>query len=117
MRSLKFLTTGTIINSWISILLSAWAPPFITFIKGIGILTLPLLRYVYNSLFSNLAAAFIEARETANIALAPNLLLLLVPSSPISNLSIATCSNSIPTKLFLIIVFTLLTAFKTPNPK
>ena len=65
---------------------------------------------------SNLADALILAKDTARVAFAPNLLLFSVPSRLINSLSIITCSKSLPTKLSLIIVLMLLTAFNTPLP-
>ena len=87
------------------------------FIIGIGILTLPLLKYAYNSLFSTIALALKHASDTAKHALAPKLLLFSVPSKSNNILSIVTCSNSLFTKLSLMIVLILLTAFNTPFPK
>ena len=64
-----------------------------------------------------MAAAFAQAKETAKIAFAPNSALLSVPSNLSIKRSISFCSNtSTPINLSAIILFTLLTAFKTPLP-
>ena len=56
--------------------------------------------------------------ETPNIALAPSLALLSVPSISISFLSIFTCSYTfIPSISLAIFLFTFCTACNTPLPK
>ena len=75
-------------------------------------------KYLYRGCPNASAAAFATARDTPNIALAPNLPLLEVPSNSNITLSIATWFKaSIPKRASLISVFTLFTAFKTPFPK
>ena len=88
------------------------------FIIGTGIvfaLAPPI--YLYNSIPKDSAAAFATAKDTPNVALAPNLPLLSVPSNSISALSIAGWSYAfIPSNSGAIIVFTFCTAFNTPFP-
>ena len=54
--------------------------------------------------------------DTANVAFAPRLLLFSVPSKEISKLSTNNWSHFLPIKAGLIMLLTLLTAFKTPFP-
>jgi len=75
-------------------------------------------KYLYNGIPKASAAALATARETPNIAFAPNLPLFGVPSKAIIVLSILTWSKaSIPKIASLISVLTFLTAVKTPFPK
>ena len=81
-RTLSFMVSliGIIINSWKSSLLSAWAPPLIIFIIGLGSVV-PSPIYLYNGIFLDSAAAFSVAIEIPNIALAPYLDFVFVPSA------------------------------------
>ena len=84
---------GTSMNSCISTLFPAWAPPFITFMKGLG--SLPLLappRYSYSSRPLPRAAAFAQAMDAASIAFAPSRERFDVPSNSHMALSMACCS-------------------------
>jgi hypothetical protein len=70
-------------------LLPACLPPFNIFIIGIGstfAFTPPI--YLYKGIFKELAAAFATASDTPNVAFAPNLDLLFVPSKSVNFLSI-----------------------------
>ena len=109
---------GITINSWKSILLSACAPPFKIFIIGMGkIFAFVPPMYLYKGRLASSAAAFATAILTASIALAPSFPLLAVPSKPCKAASIPVWSAiSQPSKLSAIMVFTFLTAFKTPLP-
>ena len=114
--------TGSIMNSWISTVLSACAPPFKMFIIGTGIDNEVWLRrlamYWNNGNFCDIAAARAAANETANMAFAPNFPLFSVPSSSISLLSISCWSvTSISINDDRISLLTLATAFFTPLPK
>ncbi len=65
-----------------------------------------------------LAEALPKAIEMPKIALAPSLRLFLVPSSSIKKQSNSDCVEKVfPMILSANIVFTFLTAFKTPLPK
>ena len=88
------------------------------FIIGTGnVLALTPPIYSYNSWPKEAAAAFAQARDTPNVAFAPNTPLLSVPSKSISILSIATWSYTfIPSNFGAIIELTLSTAFRTPFP-
>ena len=118
--SLKlFAPTGWIINSCTSTAESAWDPPLRIFIIGRGnslVFTPP--KYLYKGIPNASAAALATAKDTPNIAFAPNLPLFGVPSNSIIAVSIPTWSNaSIPKIASLISVFTLFTAVRTPFPK
>ena len=105
-------------------MLSAWAPPLITFNIGTGILNVVSVLlvmssriYLYKGLLYVIAAAWAQAKETAKIALAPNLVLDSVPSNLIIISSNLVCSSTFwPINAGAIIVLTLLTAFNTPLP-
>ena len=85
------------------------------FIIGIG-RVFPSPTYLYRGIPLSFAAAFKQAIETPNIALAPKLLFVLVPSNSSMALSMLYWSlTSIPTT-GLIFSFTFLTAFNTPLP-
>ena len=74
--------TGMIMNSWVSTVLVAWAPPFRMFIMGTGRrlpLTPPKKRY--KGIPREAAAARQTAMDTAKMALAPRLDLSSVPSA------------------------------------
>jgi hypothetical protein len=78
------LGAGRIMNSWMSTLLSACAPPLMTFIIGTGSVRLPTPpRWRNSDTPFSAAAALAVASEIARIALAPSLALLWVPSSAI----------------------------------
>ena len=86
------------------------------FIIGIG-RVFPSPTYLYKGIPLSFAAAFKQAIETPNIALAPKLLFVLVPSNSNMALSMLYWSlTSIPTTTGLIFSFTFLTAFNTPLP-
>ncbi len=75
---------GTIMNSWMSIGLSAWTPPLMMFISGTGSTradTPPT--YLYSGRFELWAAALATARLTPRMALAPRRLLFGEPSNSI----------------------------------
>jgi len=113
-----FAPTGITMNSWMSMLLSAWEPPFRMFIIGTGRVHAPTPpRYRYNGRPHASAAARATAIEAPRIAFAPSFPLFPVPSRSISIRSIMTCSvASYPTSLGAITRFTLRTAFVTPFP-
>ena len=113
--------TGSIINSWISTVLSACSPPFKMFIIGTGMVNDVWLRrlamYWCNGRFCDLAAALAVASDTASMAFAPKLSLFSVPSSAIMASSMACCSvTSLSIKALRIWLLTLETAFLTPLP-
>ena len=105
-------------NSWRSIVLSAWAPPLITFIIGTGrtcALGPPMYRHKGRSRAS--AAARAVARLTPSTALAPTRDLLGVPSRSRRAVSISRCSRaSMPRRVVAISPFTNPTAASTPLP-
>ena len=114
--------TGSIINSWISTVLSAWAPPFRMFIIGTGIdsdvCPRRLAMYWWSGSFCDCAAARAAAKDTAKVALAPNFSLFSVPSSANNLLSMSCCfDTSISTSDERISLLTLATAFLTPLPR
>ena len=82
--------TGMIMNSWVSTVLVAWAPPFRMFIMGTG-RRLPFTppRKRYRGMSSEAAAARQAAMDTARMAFAPRLDLSLVPSALIIAASMA----------------------------
>ncbi len=105
-------------NSWKSTLLSAWAPPFSTFIIGTGstVASAPP-RKRYRGSPASAAAARATASETPRIALAPSRDLLGVPSRSISVRSMAPCSVArAPTSAPAMSWLTLDTALATPLP-
>ena len=111
--------TGMIINSCISIGLSACSPPLIMFIIGTGRVRadVPPI-YLYRGWLVKSAAAFAIAKDTPKIAFAPSRDLLLVPSNSIIASSSSTCSRaSAPTSASAISPFTNSTACNTPFPK
>ena len=119
-HSLKLVApTGIIMNSCTLNVLSACFPPFIMFIIGIGnVLAFTPPKYLYRLIPKLLAAALATARDTPNVAFAPNLPLFSVPSISINFLSISTWSNTfIPSSSGAIISFTFATAFVTPFPR
>src|SRR5258708_19777867 len=74
-------------------------------------------RYRNRDNFSEAAAAQAVARETASVALAPRFLLVGVPSSSISFLSMFAWSRAFtPLRIGAIFWFTLATAFLTLLP-
>ena len=76
---------GTIMNSWKSTALSAWAPPLSTFIIGTGRMwALSPPRYRHSGWRSSAADAWAAASDTARIAFAPSRDLFGVPSREIS---------------------------------
>lgn len=84
--------------------------------KGIGRHVLVPLKSdmrLNNGIFRSAAEALVSAMEADKIALAPNLLLLSVPSNSISRRSICACSDTeraLPISLGDIILLTLETA-------
>ena len=104
--------------SWQSAAESACLPPFMTFIIGTGrTLALGPPKYLYRGNPQESAAALATARDTANVALAPNTLLNSVPSIASIVSSIPTWSvTSIPINFGAINSLTFLTAFNTPCP-
>ena len=74
--------TGIIINSCVSTVFVACAPPFKMFIIGTGNL-FPLIppKNLYRGISRAFAAALATAIETAKIAFAPNFDLSFVPSA------------------------------------
>ena len=111
--------TGMIINSWMSTLLVACAPPLSIFIIGTGSTRAsspPIYRY--NETPFAIAAAFAQASDVPRIAFAPRRLLFAVPSSSIIRRSISSCSNTfLPASTFAISPFTAATALVTPLPR
>ena len=105
-------------NSCMSMLLLACAPPLITFISGTGIAISPdPPRYRYRGSVDSSAAAFATAHDTARMALAPSRDLFSVPSRSIIVRSIKACSDaSRPMIASQISVLTCSTAFCTPFP-
>ena len=110
--------TGTTMNSWKSMLLSAWAPPFSTFIIGTGrMCAVSPPRYFHSGMRSSAAAACAAASDTARIAFAPSRDLLGVPSRLISvRSSAAWAEASIPRIAVRISPLTFSTALLTPLP-
>src|SRR2546428_3909160 len=111
--------TGTIMNSWRSRLLSACAPPLITFINGTGRSQAcgpPTERYKGSPASS--AAAFATANDTPRIAFAPSLRLFGVPPRAIIPRSMAArFAASMPGSLGASTCCTLVTALRTPLPR
>ena len=111
--------TGIIMNSCVSTVLVACAPPFKIFIIGTGSLlpdTPPKNRY--SGISREIAAALAAAMETARMAFAPRRDLSFVPSTSIIALSTAQVSDaSIPFKVSLMTVLMFSTAFCTPFPR
>ena len=85
---MKFVAeSGLIINSCIFKSLSACAPPLIIFINGIGKEKL-FPKFLNKDFLLDKAEHFELASETANIALAPSLVLFSLPSNSNNALSI-----------------------------
>ena len=107
-----------IMNSCKSTVLSAWTPPFNTFIMGTGIvLALTPPRYRYSGIPCWAAQARATARDAPRTALAPKRDLFSVPSASRrirSMLAWQKASSNISTSA--ITVFTYSTAFFTPFP-
>ena len=107
---------GIIIYSWKSTLLSAWAPPFTTFIIGIGSLV-PFPSVWNNGLPFVRAFALATAKLTDKIAFAPRFVLYSVPSKSSMIWSISFWrETSFPISFGAIILFTFSQAVKTPLP-
>jgi hypothetical protein len=105
-------------NSWMSTLLGAWAPPFRMFIMGTGSTWLPWRpRYFQSGMWFSFAAARATAIDTARIEFAPSLRLLGVPSRSMSVRSTSSCSRaSNPRIASLMGPPTFSTALSTPLP-
>jgi hypothetical protein len=109
---------GMIMNSWMSRLLAAWAPPLMMFIMGAG-RTLALMppMYRYRGRPRNSAAALAVAMDTPSMALAPRRDLFSVPSRSMRAWSTSTWRvASRPTISEAISSMTLRTACSTPLP-
>ncbi len=105
-------------NSCMSTLLLACAPPLITFISGTGSVIAPAPpRYRYSGSVDSSAAALATAHDTASMAFAPSRALFSVPSRSIIVRSTKACSEaSRPMIASQISVLTFSTAFCTPLP-
>ena len=106
------------INSWISTLLAAWAPPLSIFIMGTGRIFLSSgQRHRHKGCPAEAAAALAAARETASRALAPRRLLFLLPSA--SRRALSTWRQSPASSPFTAAAKgprTFSTAWRTPLP-
>ena len=109
---------GSTMNSCMSILLSAWAPPLTMFIVGTGSCGVRApARCFHSGSFFDAATACAFANETPSKALAPSLLLFALPSSAINLSSSPRWSlASKPLSASAIVVLTLATALRTPLP-
>ena len=110
---------GIIINSWISTLFAACAPPLRIFIIGTGRTQAPSPPIErYSDIPVAAAAALAHASETPSMAFAPRRLLFGVPSRSIIRRSMVSCSNPfLPTSASAISPLTEATARRTPLPR
>ncbi len=111
--------TGSTMNSCMSTLLSAWAPPLMMFIIGTGSDTSrPAARCCHSGWRFEAATACALASDTPSSALAPRRPLFSVPSRFTSLLSSpAWSAESKPLSASAMVVLTLATAFFTPLPR
>ena len=106
-------------NSWMSTLLSACAPPLMMFIIGTGMTFGPgPPSSRYRPCPAARAVACAVASDTASVAFAPSRDFVSVPSSSISRRSSPAWSRaSRPSSAERISPFALATAFSTPLPR